>query len=324
LKESDNHINEDTLVKFLLGETDENETREVQHWLDSSVEHRKHFEQYKLIWEESRKLKPMLKTDEEMAWQRFQVRIKHNTGAPLTKQPKLPYLRIAAMVVIALGAALAVWLLNQNRQVEYITQVSREYVITDSLPDGSLVTLNRNSSIVYPERFSGASRKITMKGEAFFDVTPDKDHPFIIEVNDVTIKVLGTSFNVRTVDGKTEVIVETGVVEVAGSSASVRLHPREKVVMDKQDPVIEKEKVSDKLYNYYATRSFVCDGTPLWKLVEILNQAYQADIVIRRKELRELQLTTTFDNESLDNILNIISQTFTIKVTREEGKIILE
>lgn len=325
LKESFDHISDDTLVKFLLGETNEEETLEVQAWLDADPANRQRLQDYQVIWEESRKLLPELRTDEDMAWQRFQVRVKYGAKKPDAATVKrMPFLRVAAAVIIIAGAALAALFLIQDRKVEYITQVAQEKVLRDSLPDGSIVTLNKHSRITYPDKFSGKARNIKMEGEAFFNVAADKNHPFVIQVNDVTIKVVGTSFNVRDIDGKTEVIVESGIVEVTGKSVSVRLHPEEKVVVGEKDSAVVKEKVAGKLYNYYASKEFVCDRTPLWKLVEILNKAYDANIVIGRKEIRDLPLTTTFDNESLDNILNIISQTFNIRVTKEEGSIVLE
>ncbi len=63
---------------------------------------------------------------------------------------------------------------------------------TGILPDGSTVTLSKNSSITYSGRFKGDKRKINLKGEALFDVKANKNKPFIVEVNDVTITVLGT------------------------------------------------------------------------------------------------------------------------------------
>jgi ferric-dicitrate binding protein FerR (iron transport regulator) len=82
--------------------------------------------------------------------------------------------------------------------------------------------------------------------------------------------------------------------------------------------------VEDKLYNYYRSKEFVCDDTPLWKLVEVLNEAYGVNIVIENKELRGLRLNTTFNNESLDTILDIVSQTFGITYTKEADRIILK
>ena len=77
------------------------------------------------------------------------------------------------------------------------------------------------------------------------------------------------------------------------------------------------------MYNYYRSKKFVCDGTPLWKVVEKLNEAYDVQIVFENEALRNKPLTTTFDNEPLDNILNIIKLSFNISVVKEKGKIIL-
>jgi ferric-dicitrate binding protein FerR (iron transport regulator) len=91
-----------------------------------------------------------------------------------------------------------------------------------------------------------------------------------------------------------------------------------------QDTALAKEIVEDRLYNYYRSKEFVCDDTPLWKLVEVLNEAYGANIIIENKELRGLKLNTTFNNESLDRILEVIATTFDITVTPEKDRIILK
>ena len=163
-----------------------------------------------------------------------------------------------------------------------------------------------------------------MQGEAFFAVTPDKTRPFIIYVNDVTVRVVGTSFNIKSVNGNTEVIVESGVVQVMKKNKKAELNPEEKIFVKKEDSTLLKEGQRGSLYNYYRTSEFECDNTPLWKLVEVLNEAYGANIIIERKELRDLPLTTTFHNESLDNILEVIRQTFNISVSKTPGHIILK
>jgi ferric-dicitrate binding protein FerR (iron transport regulator) len=143
-------------------------------------------------------------------------------------------------------------------------------------------------------------------------------------VNDVEVKVVGTSFNIRSENGVTEVIVETGVVQVTRNGKTVELRPSEKLKLGEQDTVLVKEKVEDRLYNYYRSKEFVCDDTPLWKLVEVLNEAYGANIIIENKDLRGLKLNTTFNNESLDRILEVIATTFDITVTPEKDRIILK
>jgi ferric-dicitrate binding protein FerR (iron transport regulator) len=194
----------------------------------------------------------------------------------------------------------------------------------DTLADGSVVTLNKNARIHYPSRFTGNSRPVTLEGEAFFNVTANKEKPFIIRVKDISITVVGTSFNVSSKNGMTEIIVETGIVQVRKDNRVVELRRGESTRVKDGDLTMTKDRVADKLYNYYRSKEFVCDDTPLWKLVEVLNAAYDANIIISNDELRNLKLNTTFNNESLDKILEVISLTFGINISKEGNQIILK
>ena len=103
----------------------------------------------------------------------------------------------------------------------------------------------------------------------------------------------------------------------------ILLLPKEKLLVRQQESEFVREKEEEDLYNYYRTRSFVCDRTPLWKLVNVLNEAYHVRITIEREELRGLLLTTTFHNESLDQILEILRQTFDLEINRNGETIII-
>jgi ferric-dicitrate binding protein FerR (iron transport regulator) len=317
---NDNHINDELLVSYLLNEADINTRQQVEEWIEENSANKRYFEHFKTIWEASKEIDISLTVNENAAWQRFQERTQRAKQRPAVIKT-FTKLKVAAAIVIAFGLSYLIWDKTTSAPVTFSTANQSKI---DTLPDGSYVTLNKNSSIIYAGRFKGDKRKVTLKGEAFFNVTTDKNKPFVVEVNDVTVTVLGTSFNVKNVDGNTEVVVETGVVQVKKRNRSVTLKPKEKVVIARQDTVLGKEASTDKLYNYYRTNEFVCDNTPLWKLVEVLNEAYASNIVIENEKLKNLPLTTTFYNESLDNVLNIISETFNITVERNSNKIILK
>jgi transmembrane sensor len=319
------HINDDLLVKYLLGETTQQETSLVRKWLAVHPDHQKQFDHFKKIWEEIGKQSVQSSVDENDAWLRFRNRIRQaqSEQTPYRKMDRYGWLRIAAIFIIIAGSAL-LYFISQPKPIEMRTVQSAKAPLTDTLPDGSVVTLNKNSQISYPEKFEQESRKIALKGEAFFDVKPDKKSPFVIQVNDVTIRVVGTSFNVRSVNGTTEVIVETGVVQVIRNQKKLELHPNERVTIKQVDSTMVKTEEKDQLYHYYRTKEFVCDHTPLWKLVAALNEAYDSNIVIGRSSLRHQPLTVTFENESLDTILNVISETLEIKVVHRDGQIVLQ
>lgn len=163
-----------------------------------------------------------------------------------------------------------------------------------------------------------------LTGEAFFDVAPNKQKPFEIIADDVKIHVVGTSFNVKSSKDQTEVIVETGIVSVGIDGKTVRVLPKQKVIVRKRSTTLEIQKSMDSLYSYYRTKAFVCNNTPLYQLVDALNNAYDAKITITNNSIRNLRLTTTFKEMSLNDILKVITETFNIQIEQRDGEIILK
>lgn len=318
LEQNFDHINDDLLVKYLLNEATTDEQEQVKQWLTDDV-NLAYYNQLQKIWDDSRQLSLTSTVDENRAWQRFQEKI-HPAAV---RRTSFSWTRIAASIAIIVGiGVLGYWIFNDR--AKEITVVAQEAVLNDTLSDGSVVTVNKGSSISYLSKFKGETRQVSLKGEAFFKVTPNKKKPFIISVNDVRITVVGTSFNVRTINGNTEVIVETGIVKVTRGGKTVELRANEETTVGAKDSALTKEKVSDQLYKYYRTKEFVCDDTPLWKLVEVINEAYNSHVLIGNPALKDLRINTTFNNESLDQVLNVISITFNIKLVKEGDTIILQ
>jgi ferric-dicitrate binding protein FerR (iron transport regulator) len=184
------------------------------------------------------------------------------------------------------------------------------------------VTLNKHSSLAYPAVFNGDKRQVTLKGEGFFAITPDKTKPFSIDANNTTVTVVGTTFNVKTTENRTEVIVETGIVEVARQTNKVRIiHNQKAIVTGNSAPIAESN--NDGLYTYYRSGEFICNNTPLFKLVNILNEAYNVQISFSDEELGARVINTTFHNEPIDEIVDVICQTFNLKAVKNGKNIVL-
>jgi len=303
----------------MLNESEPDEQEQVTQWLAIDSANLDYYNQLKRVWNDSRYFAVRTKVDENKAWQRFQQRIH---PAPV-RRSNIGWIRIAASIIIVAGIGLlAYWVLNQP--VKELTVLAQQTALNDTLPDQSIVTINKGSSISYLAKFKDDTRQVKLKGEAFFNVSPDKEKPFTVLVNDVQVTVVGTSFNVKTINGNTEVVVESGIVNVTRAGKTVELRANEKIRVDTRDSLMNKEKVADQLYKYYRTKQFVCDDTPLWKLVDVINEAYNSKILIDDPALSNLQINTTFDNESLDQVLNIISITFDIEVIKKGDTIILK
>jgi len=321
------HMDDDMLVKYLAGEATPAERQQVEDWVSASETNKKLFDNFKLIWDQSPVTERNVNKDD--AFIRLQNRIDSNVApsreAIIKKLSRKQWIGIAASVVLV---CTVLWLtfnhIYDNGSVSFVRIDSKDKVHTQSLPDGSVITLNTQSTIVYPGRFTSNIRPVSLRGEAFFKVSPDKTKPFIIKVNDVTVKVVGTSFNVKSRDGKTEVIVETGIVQVSKKQNSVDLNPGEQVTVTKEQGLLTKQQSKGKLYNYYLTGQLVCDKTPLSEVVQALNEVYGTRIVIANKSLESLPITTTFKGQSLDEVLDVISGTFKITVVRKNQQILFK
>lgn len=318
------HITDELLVKYLLLETTAEENAQIEKWKAQSDANQKHFNQFKYIWEESKKLAANSTVDENAAWQRFQQRIATPATTDtktISLKPRYSMMKIAAAVLVLICGTWFTY--NLTNRDNYIALATESETLTDTLPDGSIITLNKHSELKYAMNEDGKTRNVTLKGEAFFNVAPDKSKPFIISVNDVTVQVVGTSFNIKNTAEKTEVIVETGIVEVAKHEHSVTLNRDEKATVAANSDELVKEDKSDNLYNYYRTKEFVCNNTPLWRLVDVLNEAYRVNIVITDPRLRNLPLTVTFTDEPVENILAVVAETLHIKAEKKGNDILL-
>lgn len=329
MKTEQNPNIDELLVKSMLDEASVAEQIEIKQWLLDDDDNQRYFEHFELIWNESKRLARTSTVDENAAWERFKARTtakeRETEVIPMYPKPVFRILRMVAMVLMTAGVGwLSYIFVTRSSSNEMLTINSGMQTLTDTLPDGSVVTLNRKSSISYPQDFKGNTRAVRLTGEAFFDVKPNKSKPFLISVNDVTVKVVGTSFNVKDNAEKTEVVVETGIVEVSKDTQKIRITPREEATVLKASSKMSKGITVDEFHNYYRTRRLFCDGTPLWRLVEILNEAYEADIVIGNERLRNQPINTTFDQNSLESILDVVSETLSLKVEHRGEQIILK
>jgi transmembrane sensor len=321
-------VTEDLLIRYVLGEASESEIKEITTWINASDANARQFEQTKFILETSRNLAQVSPLSETEAWDRFkEKRDTRQAVAPVRSITRLnSWLRLAAAVLLVTGAAWAGYYFYNlpGKAPEFVTLTAYNKVLIDTLPDGSVVHLNKRSSITYASNFK-SRREIKLTGEAFFDVIHDSSAPFEVHVGDVTVRDVGTSFNISSNNKRIEVIVESGVVDVSRKKHSIELEEREMVTIKPEDKELHKGRANDLLYKYYRTNEFIANNTPLHRLVYLLNEAYGANIRIEGKALANAPITGTFQNSSLDKILSlIVLSTPEIHVEKTKDGIILK
>lgn len=321
------NMNDDLLVKYLVGETDAEENATVEIWLKADKKNQNYYNGFKKIWEDSLVIAAKnTHIDEDAAWKRLHNRM-HEKDVPVhtLKKSSFHWLRIAASILLISTLGWLGYSYFENKSANTTLEIqATNTTLNDTLPDGTTVTLNKNSSLSYSSKFRGKTRPVVLKGEAFFNVAPDKTKPFIITINDVTVQVVGTSFNVKNKNGKTTVDVETGIVKVSKNKDQVELRHGEKVIIANLQSQLLKSVSKGKLYNYYRNKELVCEDTPLQELVDALNEIYDTNIIIKKTELQKKPITTVFKDQSLDQILEVIQETFMIEIERKNNQILLD
>jgi ferric-dicitrate binding protein FerR (iron transport regulator) len=337
----DSHIDkdeamDDLLVKYLLKEATPEESSLAENWIAASPDHHRYYEGLKQVWQTSRQEGVTDSPDTQKAWRRFQREVitTGNRTIPVQtiRTPDMPSRTVTMKRLFAAAAVLLVlitggWLLYHQLRLspgQLYSVISQDQIRTVTLSDGTVITLNKHSKLDYPIKFSSKNRTVGLQGEAFFNVAQQTDRPFIVQVNNLTVTVLGTSFNIDEKHGSTEVIVETGRVKVTDRRSSVQLSAHEKIMVHQGNGTLKKVPVSGQLYDYYRTGLFVCHKTPLRELLSTLGEVYDVPVVIADSSLGTLPLTTTFHRDQpLDTILSIISQTFNQVNFRRQGEEII-
>jgi transmembrane sensor len=314
-------MSEDILIKYILGEAAAAEAQDIETWVAANSAHAKKFEEVKVILETSKRLAQVSPLSEDDAWEKFKVKRETSHTEPakvisINREQRTgtstmgAMLRIAAAVVFLIGGGwIAYHLYEQNASTAIVNITANNTIRTDTLPDGSIVHLNKNSSVSYTGRFK-SKREIKLTGEAFFEVKHDETVPFTVHVNDITVRDIGTAFNIKSKQQNTEIIVESGIVQVSKATNSVRLTPNEMVRIKHDDTELKVEKSTDMLYNYYLNKVFNASNTPLHSLVDILNRAYGADIKIENKAMLNAPITLPINwDDPLDKVLDAIKET---------------
>jgi transmembrane sensor len=204
---------------------------------------------------------------------------------------------------------------------------------TIGLSDGSFVRVGPASEIRYPKVFSGATREVYLSGEAFFDIAKDPQHPFLVYANEVTTRVLGTSFTIRAHKEQKEVIVtvKTGRVSVfSGPStqqagAEVILTPNQQVVYNREEGKVTRKLVENPgIIAPVPSMELTYSNEPVSKVFEALERMYGIDIQYDEKALSGCTITTEMTDEGLFERMELICHVLSARYRVEDTIIVVE
>ncbi len=325
-----NEISSELLKKYLKGETTPEENTAVDQWymsLQDGPDDVSLLDPLELTFVQN-KIFDRISSKIQLPSKDIQLKKQTSKSFFLTTPLKLAA-AITAIAVIGIGAILFInqkGLPSLQHQQIVVLENGMKKIVNNTeavrrvmMEDGSVITLKPNSIIEYPEAFASDARRIFLKGEAFFDVSKDKNRPFIISTSQLRVKVLGTSFNVVAYEGAKEasVAVKTGKVSVVKSNPVVErereeeeviLTPNQEVVYNSAENLFSKKLVAEPVVVLEKSTLFETqyDGAPVVKILSVLEQNYGIDIEYDEEVLSNCILTTSMAEEGLYERIQII------------------
>jgi ferric-dicitrate binding protein FerR (iron transport regulator) len=232
--------------------------------------------------------------------------------------------RIAAVLTIPL-LAFTIWTLFFQEVKTVPTELAQNEITWQTiqspigmrshvvLPDGSNLWLNAGSEVKYSIPFTRENREVELSGEAFLDVAKNEQSPFVVKAGDAEVEVLGTQFNVNA-SPETEqiqVALEEGNVKFRfadddGTMKYCELQPNDLLEFDKTNKTVARENTNIEKYIAWHQNIMVLDETPMEELAKKLERWYGVNVRIGSDEIKKYRFTTTFENEPLFRVLELL------------------
>lgn len=310
-------MNQDLIQKYLKGETTTHENQEILQWIESNVENRKQFMQFRrlydaTIWHD---------TDTSIS-KADNITTKTTRFTPLVKR----WMQVAAIITVAvIGTIFIQQNLFRSSEKIYtqIIEVPLGQRVNLTLSDGTKVSLNSNSKLHFPTSFKGNKRMVVLDGEGFFEVTHNADKPFHVLTNQCDIEVLGTTFNVLAYNNSD--IFETSLLEGSvniknlRTSQSTLLKPNERASLETGRFVTTIFDTEDDFL--WRNGIYVFKNELLTDVFKKLEQYYQINIIVKNRTISSSKCTGKFrQKEGIEHIIKVLQSANDFKYKRNEDK----
>jgi ferric-dicitrate binding protein FerR (iron transport regulator) len=326
------------IVRYLTGAADRNEKEELLSWLKESESNKEYFFSHKATWDATR-----INTDSgtHRAWMRINDKI--NKESPIRKIRFAKWFKYAAAVILlaGMGTSLYFALKNPARKPQTIiyteirTMEGQKKEVT--LTDGTKVWLNSGTFFRYPDNYGKRNREVYLQGEAYFEVKRDTTKTFVVLTDNITIKVLGTSFNVNCYPDldQVETTVISGIVSIENSGSE---KDKDVVILNKQEKgtfLKDRKKILIQSSNNLTStvtplgfkkialngeetgntvswkdRTLVFDNETFEEMAVKLHRWFNVDIIIRDENLKNYRYKGKFDDvRNVFQVLEVIKLT---------------
>ncbi|MBC8109652.1 MAG: FecR domain-containing protein [Verrucomicrobia bacterium] len=308
------------IAKYLAGQANPDEIKLLEAWFyafdDTQVEVKSATPLDKEEVKQAlfKKIKEKIKISEPVESQYQETKIIHWQ----------PVWRWAASVLLLLSVGLGIrQFVSQPKTIAYQTiSTANAKQNQFTLADGSVIYLNAGSSFRFPKQFSGSTREVYLTGEAFFKVAKNPEKPFIIHTGNLQTQVLGTSFNVQAYpnDSLIAVTVVSGKVSVSDSLASLTLQPGGQALYRTHTRKLMGGSVQDAAeYQAWTSGKLVFDSKNMAEISAVLERHYDVEISFRNEKIKHCRISSRFENEPIEKVLNLLCS-YIGATYKKEGK----
>ena len=315
------------LHKFALNQlTNQVEIEEVVNWIEASEENKEEFETLKNLWAISGFANYDSYVDEKQA---KVVSINRKRIIPMG------LLKYAAIFVLAFFiGSLSYYFIGRQDATELVLN---EIIVPEGesaevyLSDNTHIWLNSGTKLTYPAQFNGETRDVELSGEAYFDVAHNPENPFHVKTTNLTVKVLGTSFNVEAYQHANDVNVTLveGKVNLQDNVGKVltELLPGENANLDLSKKKINISKVDTEFYTSWKEGYLVFKDETLEEIAKKFERWYNVKVVFEDEEIKKIKYTgTILKSKPIDQIFDILKYTaeieYDIKIENNKPSII--
>lgn len=311
------------LNRFMRGETSSEEKQALIQWFKEDSSQQALFTYYSERWKEtSSKELPVEKQHQMLAEIKNKIHSIEKEEEKSVKRAKEinrfsphRWFSYAAAIIITIGLAWSA----MNYYNPTPQQLLNFFVVTAekgqrasiTLPDGTKVWLNSDSKISYDNRYGETDRRISLSGEAYFEVSKDKEHRFIVAAGGMEVEALGTTFNVKAYDNEdvTTTLFSGKVKASVGKNVAILLPSQYAIYSPTARRLLTKTSKNVEYAKMWHTNELAFDAATLSEIGATLSRIYNFEIVFASENIKKHRFTGVVKNNSLENVLQIISMT---------------
>ena len=321
----DTHIDR-IIARYIANEASGEELLLLREWMDQSHDNTRYVENIRMLHDRALASHSFVRVDTAKAWEKVksQLNLPEQTTTSAKRRVFLfrsgNFMKVAAAFTLIIGITAVFYYLFSGSATD-ITRynlASSDTSVAKTIAGNIHVCLNRKTTLAVVENKKAKTRELQLSGEAFIQVTHSTNTQLIVKAGETLIKDIGTSFNVKANPGSStiEVFVESGEVSFfTDTQSGIKLTKGETGVFDKHTKAFRIYKIFNPNVNSYKTHKFVFVNTPLSEAVKEINAVYPKAIQLGDSSIANRTLSVTFDNERIEAMADIMSETLCLKVS---------